>query len=311
MTTPTLVHLVSDHPELSTLAQLLRRAFTGAGAGDGDPARSNRVTRIVLFAPGGDLCGVLARPGAPLDLLVLTDHHEFDDTYAFQDAAERRLRTVAHRCAAVLPPIHLSVHALGDANRQLAAGSRLLARVLAQGVVLDERPGALVEPPADLSPEQVYCEASAQNYACRDVAANFLGRATAEAPRSRRKAAFLLHQAAEQAYARILRVLAFYAPRTHDLGTLRRLAEPLAPELADLWRDAGARPESFAKLQAAYGHRRAARGWSIEEDDLDEMTRGVEALLAGVDAVCRDTLAAVEALANADQDIEGPQVWRA
>lgn len=311
MTTPTLVQLVDEHPRLSTLARLLRRAFTGLGEQSGDPVPSNRVARIVLFSPGGSLDAVLARSGAPLDLLVLTDHHEFDDTYAYQDTAERRLRTAAHRCAADLPPIHLSVHALDDANRQLAAGSRLIARMLAQGVVLDERPGVTLVPAAALNPEAVFCEASAQNFACRDVASTFFARAADEAVRSRRKSAYLLHQAVEQAYARVTRVLAFYAPRTHDLTTLRRLAEPLAPQLTEVWRGAGIRPETFQKLQSAYGHRRAARRWSIDDTELDQMTAGAAALLAAVDAVCIDAIDAVEALANADLGDEAPDVFRA
>ncbi len=116
----------------------------------------------------------------------------------------------------------------------------------------------------------------------------------------------------EQAYARVLRVLAFYAPRTHDLATLRRLAEPLAPQLIDLWRASEARPEIFATLQAAYGHRRAARTWPLTDDALEEMLARAAAVAGAVETVCVDAITAVETLASAEfDDDERPEVWRA
>jgi len=177
MTRPSLVDMVAEHPHLPALTRLIRGAFNGAGVPHGDRPGANRVTSMILFAAQGELGKALADAETPLDLLVLTDHHEFDDTYLFQDTAERRLRAAAHRHAFRLPPLHVSVHALADANRQLQSGSRLIARVLMDGVILDERPGTTFSLPPELTPAQVACEAAAQNSACRDVAAHFLARA--------------------------------------------------------------------------------------------------------------------------------------
>lgn len=289
------------HTELALLVQILRHAFgVQTGGAHAAPVVTDRLVRVMLFSMTQPIWDALSDVRRPLQLLVVTDHDEATDLYPFLANAEKRMcKAIEHR-QPLRHRAQISVHSVADFERQVSAGSTLLRQILRRGVTLHR-----IARPAEprvlrlLSPAEAMAEASAQNEACRRLSRNFLERAVAER-RSARKAVFLLQQAAEHAYARALRVLALYAPRSHDLATLRGLAEPLAPRLAAVWPDAEGFPQdAFEKLRASYAHRRAARTWAISETELAWLAMRTNLLVRTVDSLCEEGLEAMHTRALA------------
>lgn len=114
-----------------------------------------------------------------------------------------------------------------------------------------------------------------------------------------KKAAFLLHQAAESFYHCVLLVCTFYTPHVHNLGFLRTQAERIDMRLFEVWpREAKRERAMFEKLKAAYVKARYSKHFRISGDELIWLGARVEALGRAVETICEERLEALETAAE-------------
>jgi len=288
------------HAELAHLVQIVRHALSEQPHDrPGPSAATHRVLRIDLFSQTGAPEAALDDLSRPLQLLVVTDHDEATDLYPCLVNVQTRIRQAIERRDRLWRRARISVHTRSDFERQLAAGSTLIGYILRRGVNLHAAPSLVRPQVREISAQDALAEATGQNDAWRVKGAEFLARAAAGARLSRRKAVFLMHQAVEHAYVRALRVLALYASQSHDLPTLRALAEPVAPQLAQIWPDAdGFQRGAFDALQRAYACRRSASPWNVSEAEVAWLAMRTTLLVNLVDSLCEESLVALGVLAR-------------
>jgi uncharacterized protein len=102
-----------------------------------------------------------------------------------------------------------------------------------------------------------------------------------------KKAAFLLHQAAESYYHCLMLVCTFYTPHVHNLGFLRTQAERIDQRLFNVWpREARRERAMFQKLKESYVKARYAKEFRINDDELTWLGGRVEELGRVVESVC-------------------------
>ena len=105
------------------------------------------------------------------------------------------------------------------------------------------------------------------------------------------EAAFLLHQATERFYLCVLRALALYSPRSHQLDFLRSQAERIAPELIKVWpRDTSFARRCFRRLDHAYVEARYSPDYAIVPEELTWIAEHVTHLRQAIEAVCTEYL---------------------
>lgn len=111
-----------------------------------------------------------------------------------------------------------------------------------------------------------------------------------------KEGAFQLHQAAERYYHCVLLVCTLYTPHVHNLGFLRTQAARIDMRLVDAWpRDTKRERAMFEKLKAAYIKARYSKHYRISEDELTRLGARVKAQGRAVEAICTESLKALEA----------------
>lgn len=100
-------------------------------------------------------------------------------------------------------------------------------------------------------------------------------------------AAFLLHQAAENAYAAALLVFTHYKPRTHDLAKICERISAVEPEFLKVF-PKGTEDEKrmFGLLRSAYVDARYLKSYVITADELAWLADRVRYLLQMVESLC-------------------------
>ena len=101
------------------------------------------------------------------------------------------------------------------------------------------------------------------------------------------EAAFMIHQALEQAYACVILTLTNYAPPSHNIKFLRSLAEEQDRRLADAFpRDQHRERAWFHTLNEAYVKARYSEHFEISEEALAWLVAQTTMLLSIVKEVC-------------------------
>ena len=106
-----------------------------------------------------------------------------------------------------------------------------------------------------------------------------------------KKAAFMLHQAAESFYGAVLLVYTNYKPKTHDLDTLRRLAANHDPAFFTVFplRTKQER-DRFDLLRQAYVGTRYHDDYKITPQELKYLARCVELLRDQTETSCQEKM---------------------
>jgi len=114
-----------------------------------------------------------------------------------------------------------------------------------------------------------------------------------------KRAAFLLHQAAESLYHAVLLSVTFYTPHVHNLAFLRTQAERLDVRLVHVWpRDNRKQRAMFEKLKEAYVKARYSKHYRITGEELGWLGEQVEELGRVVHTICLERIAQLEATAR-------------
>lgn len=279
----------------TTLLTEFEAAIKSGGGGTQPWRRDGRVLKIILF-------GSYARNDwvdepdngylSDFDLLVIVSHEKLTDIADYWYVAEDKIL----RDPAVGRTVNIIVHTMAEVNQALTRGEYFWTDILRDGVVLYELPGHPFAQPQPMTPKQAVT--MAQDYLTNWAgkvkgAVDLAGYAIRQG--NRKDAAFLLHQAAERAYACFMLVHTFYFPRSHNIKFLRSLAEDTDKRLAAAWpREQRADRRRFELLKRAYVEARYSDQYDVTADDLKELTDGVLRLRDLVDAACRDRITSLK-----------------
>lgn len=292
----TLVRSDIDHlpqrqqDELARVKQILMDEFAVAISRSTQPwKRNGKILKIILF-------GSYARNDwvdepengyqSDFDLLVIVSHQDLTEIADYWYVAEDKIL----RDPTIGRLVNIIVHTMEEVNSALARGEYFWVDIARDGIALYELPGSPLATPQPLTPADAYEMASRYfNRWSRKIRSAARLAQVAVADDELTDAAFLLHQATERAYICFLLVSAFYSPRSHNIKFLRSLAEERDQGLVPAWpRGTRVDRRRFELLKRAYVEARYSDSYEISLEDLDQLTRHVDALRALVETVCRE-----------------------
>ncbi len=255
--------------QLQTITRIIRQAV--------EPEK------ILLYGP------YAANSGVPDSLssyhiMVITRRRESRHATQVQDTVENSCR--------ILTPITVWVNDIDFVNDQRSKGQFFFTFLDHEAILLYD--AGIVALAAAAPPDWASIRETAQKdfeVWTHRAQAFFESAAFSRSRRENPTAAFLLHQAAEQAYHAILLVFIGYKPATHNLDKLRRYTERFSVELAALFpRDQPGELHLFKLLLHAYLNARYESDYHLETDDLDLLTGRVRELLSITRRICRNRL---------------------
>ena len=290
--------------ELARAVDTLREEFSRAIVSATQPWKKNgKILKVILF-------GSYARQDwvdepengyqSDFDLLIIVSHEDLTDIADYWYIAEDR---ILHD-AGIGRPVNIIVHTLHEVNQALERGEYFWVDIARDGIALYELPNHALAAPKPLTAADAYEMAQRYFEEQHQSSANWLEMAHFAAAKGddcdwRNKSAFNLHQATEAAYACYLLVWTLYFPRSHNIKFLRSLSEDKEHRLVDAWpREARLDRRRFELLKRAYVEARYSPSYEISGEDLDAIAASVKRLRDIVEAVCRDRLTQLRALAD-------------
>lgn len=262
--------------------------------------KQGRILKVILYgsyARGDWVEDPVGGYYSDYDILVVVSDERLTDPAEYWAKADDHLVrevTISKRISA---PVTFIVHSLADVNDQLQRGRPFFIDAIEQGIALYETDGHPFATPQPLTEEATRAEAQKHfdrwyNVAQRSLWTFRLQRTEGDDEYWRNKAAFELHQAAEQLYHCALLTLTLYSPKSHKLNFLRSLAEPLVHELISVWpRDTKFARRCFELLQQAYVNARYSPHYKITAEELEWLAERVELLQRIVNKACEKRLA--------------------
>lgn len=257
--------------------------------------KGGRILKVVLYgsyARGDWVDDHVGGYRSDYDILVVVSDERLTDVVDFWSVADDRLLRETSIAQSLSAPVNFIVHSLKDVNEQLERGRPFFIDIVEHGVALYEAEGFAFARPRKLSPEAEKAEARVHFERWFAGASEFLATAKfAEGEGWKNRAAFLLHQAAEQLYHCTLLVLTLYSPKSHRLNFLRSKAEQIAPSLIEAWpREGKFERRAFELLRQAYVNARYSPHYKISERELAWLLERVATLQHLVEQVCRERL---------------------
>jgi hypothetical protein len=290
--------------ELRKAVDLVLEEFEDAiKGGTSDFKKRGRILKIILFgsyARGGWVDEPHTRKGyrSDFDLLVVVNNRKLTDFAGYwQTAADRLMREIN-------TPVSFIVHSRREVNTALRDGQYFFVDIRREGIVLYELDDEPLTNPAPTKPADALRLAAEYLDDRLPHARVFAKTAVFLLSESNfKEAAFLLHQAIEQAYAVLLLVLTNYSPASHNIKFLRSLAEDQAQDLAEVWpRDQQRFIAWFNIINEAYVKARYSRHFEITPEALQWLAKRVSDLIGRIEAICRSRLESLRNDANtADQ----------
>jgi len=287
--------------ELERIVEIIFEEFRAATESATGARKGARILKIVLF-------GSYARGDwvdAPLsanqyksdyDILVIVSQKELTDRAAYWSKAEERLIRAYTIEKTLQTPVNFIVHSLHEVNDGLAHGRVFFIEVKQDGIALYEADESELATPKPKTPQQALAAAKEYFEEHMGNAAGFLRIFHfCMLEGDWKRAAFTLHQAAENLYQGMLLTLTFYTPYNHNIAFLRSLAEGLDRRLYGIWPEGNRRERAmFQKLKEAYTKARYSRHYRITEEELTWLGERVEELGRVVHQVCSDRIAELE-----------------
>jgi predicted nucleotidyltransferase/HEPN domain-containing protein len=255
-----------------------------------------RIQKIILFgsfARGTWVDEPHTKKGyrSDYDILAIVNDRKLAEPQYWYKATDRLIHDKD-----ISVPVGLIVHSAREVNNFLHDGQYFFSDIRRDGIVLYELDDRPLAEPKPLSPADVYRVAK-EHYEDRLPHARvFLKTAKfCIEENDLKEAAFLLHQAIEQAYAACLLVLTNYSPSSHNLKFLRGLAEEQARTLADVWpRDQQRHLAWFNILNSAYVKARYSKQFEITDEALTWLSERTSVLIHEVDTICTHHLQRLE-----------------
>jgi predicted nucleotidyltransferase/HEPN domain-containing protein len=290
--------------ELERVVQILFEAFGEATVlATSAWKKQARILKIILYgshARGGWVDEPHTAKGyrSDFDLLIIVNHAKLTDRAEFWATADDRLDRALAIEGSLRTPVNFIVHSLHEVTDGLSQGRYFFMDIAREGIALYQSDDSDLPEPRPRTPTEALALAKEYFEEWHPGGDSFLkGYRFYVEEGDAKKAAFLLHQAAESYYHCVLLVCTFYTPHVHNLGFLRTQAERIDHRLFEVWpRDAKRERAMFEKLKAAYVKARYSKHFRINEDELTWLGARVEALGRAVEAICSERLEALEAL---------------
>ena len=277
--------------ELERIKGILFEEFESALSGaTSEKKKRGRILKIILFgsfARGGWVDDRKSGYKSDYDILVIVSAKFLAD-FQYWDAAEDRLLFDP----AIKHEVQLIIEPLERVNDELAKGQYFFTDIKNEGIALYELKDHKLAEPKRLG-EAAHLEISRKYFeGTYDLAQNFLGVARDQIIQNKCSfSAFQLHQAAEHSYRTLLLTLSHYSPATHNIKTLRGLAEDFDRRLIDVWpRYHRADKRKFELLRRAYVEARYSEHYEITVDELEWLETRIRALQDTVEAICKERL---------------------
>lgn len=257
--------------------------------------RRGKILKVILFgsyARGGWVEDRLSGYRSDYDLLIVVNDHSFaesEDLWLDLDDRLIQLQIAGH----IKTPTNAIVHSLHDVNNQLARGRPFFVDILRDGKVLYEADGHPLAKPKTMTEIEVTEEAQRYFNEWFDQATSFLkGTIFYLGENDTKRAAFLLHQAAESSYHCLLLTMTLYSPKLHRIKTLRSKSEDIDARLIAAWpRDNRIARRRFELLSRAYVEARYSPKFEISVEELQWLMERVKILQETVEKICRERLA--------------------
>ncbi len=276
--------------ELARALEILHEEFEDAlGEGTSDFKKRGRILKIILFGSYArgtfvDEPHTMKGYRSDFDLLVIVNNRKLTDFAEYwYKAADRLIRD-----SFIETPTQFIVHSRREVNTQLKEGHYFFSDIRKEGIVLYELDDEPLAEPKPLTAEE-RLKVAREHFEQRFEASYefFVLSGHARASGFIKRAAFLLHQAIEQAYACVLLTLTNYGPPSHNIKFLRSLAEEQDLRLVDAFpRDQHRERAWFNTINEAYVKARYSKHFEISEEALVWLGQRAAHLLELVKVVC-------------------------
>ncbi|WP_176074293.1 nucleotidyltransferase and HEPN domain-containing protein [Brucella intermedia] len=275
--------------ELQRVLEVIFEEFEDAlKEGSAEFKKRGRIVKAILFgsyARGTQVDEPHTGKGyrSDFDLLIIVNNRKLAD-FEFWRKTEDRLM----RLRDVQTPVNFIVHSLREVNTRIKEGRYFFTDIRKEGIVLYELDPEPLAQPGILNPEDAYRIAKEYFDDRLPHASKFAkGAAFYCLEGDFKEAAFLLHQAIEQAYSTFLLVTTNYSPSSHNLKFLRRLSEGQRNELAKAWPQDQQRYKAwFNIVNEAYVKARYSPHFDITEEALRWLLRQTNALIDEIEKIC-------------------------
>ncbi|MBL4639427.1 MAG: nucleotidyltransferase and HEPN domain-containing protein, partial [Kordiimonadaceae bacterium] len=252
--------------ELSRALRIIFEEFEDARVlATSDVKRMGRILHVVLFGSfTGDNWVEDAKSGymSDFDLLIVVNNHKFTDYGTYWYKAEERLL----RHPAIQREVNFIVHDLAEVNGKLGEAQYFFSDIVREGIPLYElTKSKALKNPAELDEAEASKQAKEYfEFRFQKIGAFLRQCGLAMTENDGSMAAFLLHQAVENAYNCILLTHTLYTPPSHNIKFLRSLSEKLDDTLISAWpRATKADRAAFATLKRAYIDARYSPNYEI------------------------------------------------
>ncbi|ATU95047.1 nucleotidyltransferase (plasmid) [Phyllobacterium zundukense] len=284
--------------ELARIVEILLEELQDAlKDGTAEFKKKGRILKIILFGSyaRGDWVDephTMKGYRSDYDLLIIVNNRKLTDFASYwYKAADRLLHD-----RGVTTQIGFIVHSRREVNTALKEGQYFFSDIRREGIVLYELDDEPLAEPKPLTPA-ASLEIALQNFQLLfPLAVHALELfKTSMNNRVLRHAAFMLHQAIEQAYSCALLVLTNYSPPSHNLNFLRTMAEGRDRRLAEAWpRDQQRYRAWFNRINEAYVKARYSKHYEISEEALAWIGERTQVLHELVETICKEHLEKLE-----------------
>lgn len=279
---------VKQH-ELQRVLEVIFEEFEDTlNEGSAEFKKRGRIVKAILFgsyARGTQVDEPHIGKGyrSDFDLLIIVNNRKLAD-FEFWRKTEDRLM----RLRDVQTPVNFIVHSLREVNTRIKEGRYFFTDIRQEGIVLYELDPEPLAEPGILNPKDAYRIAKEYFEDRLPHASKFAkGAAFYCQEGDFKEAAFLLHQAIEQAYSAFLLVTTNYSPSSHNLKFLRRLAEGQRHELAKAWPQDQQRYKAwFNIVNEAYVKARYSPHFDVTEEALRWLLKQTNSLIAEIEKTC-------------------------
>lgn len=291
--------------ELERIVEIIFDEFGAATENATGRRKGARILKVILFGSyaRGDWVDAPASANqykSDYDILIIVSQKEMTDRAAYWAKAEERLIRAYTIEKTLQTPVNFIVHSLHEVNDGLAHGRVFFMEVAKDGIAVYEADGSELVKPKPKTPNEALKAAREYFEEWMPNGAAFIkGFHFYLSDGDRKRAAFLLHQAAESLYQGLLLTLTYYTPYNHNIAFLRSLAEGLDRRLYGIWPEGSHRERAmFQKLKEAYTKARYSKHYKISEEELTWLGERVEELGRVVHQVCTEKIAELSVAAR-------------
>ncbi len=211
---------------------------------------------------------------------------------AIQGRFEREIEEKIEKTEEIKTPVSVIVHDIDFVNRRLSKAQYFFSEIKKEGILLyDSNKFQLKEARELLPAERKKLAQEDFDYWFNNAEEFLIDSKNAFQRASYKNSAFLLHQVTERLYSGILLVFTRYKPNTHDLTTLRKLANSVDDRLIRVFPlDSFDNKRLFKLLRKAYVDARYKPNFVVTHDELAQLYQQVEILKNTGEFICQEKI---------------------